>query len=602
MPLTGARPEIVKITHGIWRDVRNYLESSRVVIHITEQTEFEWFTLTGPPRLVFDFSPAAAPDPSGSLPLDNGLVRAVRWAQHPGRRVRVVLDLVRPAPHRAFWLTSPTRLVVDVDRIEVAMYDHEASKLRVLPLDEYLTGVLAAEMPASFQLEALKAQAVAARTYTLRRLRTFGGPGCSAHPGADVCSDPSHCQGYASDEALRDRWREDYDRYRERLAGAVASTRRLFVTHGGGAADTVYHSTCGGHTASAEEVWGRHIPYLRGVPCEYCEISPHYRRIRTFSFEEVGQGLGVNLASVAGTTPSGRAAELTLGGERFAGGEVSARLGLGSTFVGDVSGEVALTVRGLGHGVGLCQWGAEGQARLGRSCREILSYYYEGASITGVRFAPSPGGGGPGSSEPEPGPEPGPGDPDGSPPPVEPPEPAPVVVIDPGHGGRDPGATGPGGLAEKDINLAVSLAAAEVLAGRVDLCLTRRTDQTVSLRARADLANSEKAAVFLSVHCNGSIYPEANGTETYHYPGSRLGTTLANLVHKRLMGAVRRRDRGVKEAEFYVLEETVCPAVLAEILFITNPEEAAILSDPEFQRRVGGALAAGILDYLEQVR
>jgi len=600
--LAASGPEITQIRHGIHRDVQNYLESSRVVIHASRRLEFKWFSLTGPPRLVFDFKPASAGEPAGSLSVNDGLVEAVRWARHPDGRVRVVLDLVRLSPHRTFWLSSPTRLVVDVDRVEVALYDHEASRLRVVPFDDYLVGVLAAEMPASFQMEALKAQAVAARSYALRRLRTFGGPGCSVHPGADVCSDPGHCQGYLSDDTLRERWREDYKRWRDRLAGAVAGTRRLFLTHAGRAADTVYHSTCGGHTASANEVWGLAAPYLEGVPCEYCRISPHYRRTLTFSFDHFRRELGVDLVSVSRASPSGRAAEIVLGGERLSGADLSARLGLGSTLIAGVSGDISFDVRGLGHGVGLCQWGAEGQARLGRSCREILAYYYQGSLLRGVRFDPDPAGEGSGNGEPtpEPGPQPGPGD--GSGPPAPPPESKPVVVLDPGHGGRDPGAVGPGGLAEKDINLAVALAAAEALAGRVDLHLTRRADETVSLRARVDLANRERAAVFLSVHCNGSVYPEANGTETYHYPESRLGGKLAGLIHRRLVEAVGRRDRGVKQAEFYVLERTACPAVLAEILFVTNPEEAAILSDPDFQRRVGKALAAGLLAYLTEVR
>ncbi len=566
-------------------------------------TGYTWFSLNGPPRLVFDLRPAATGMASGALTVEDGLVRAVRWATHPEARVRVVLDLTRPAPHRAFWLTDPPRLVLDVDRLEVTLYDHERSVLTVLPFDEYLAGVLAAEMPASFQLEALRAQAVAARTYTLRRLRAFGGRGCPAHPGADVCSDPGHCQGYRSPERLREDWKEDFQRHFSRLTEAVGSTRRLFLAHGQGPADTVYHSTCGGHTASAAEAWGQTVPYLPGVPCEYCEISPRYRETKRFSLADLERRLGTTLVGLTRRTPSGRAESVEAGGRTFSGLETRSRLGLPSSLIQEFGGELTVTTRGWGHGVGLCQWGAEGQARLGRTFREILRYYYPGTTISGVSFSPAAA---PPGLEPAPPGAPGDGP---APEPTPPGEPAPpppgslpVVVLDPGHGGLDPGASGPGGLAEKDVNLAVVLAAAEVLAGRAEVHLTRREDRTVSLRERTDLAEVRKAVLFLSVHNNGSVHPEAGGTETYHYPPSSLGAALAGLVHRRVLAAAGRRDRGVKQANFFVLRESKCPAALVEVLFITNPEEARLLADREFQRRVGEAVAAGVLDYLEKVR
>lgn len=176
------------------------------------------------------------------------------------------------------------------------------------------------------------------------------------------------------------------------------------------------------------------------------------------------------------------------------------------------------------------------------------------------------------------------------------------MVLDPGHGGVDPGATGPGGLAEKTVNLAVASAAADLLAGRAGVLMTRRDDRTVSLAARVKTANAAGAALFVSVHCNAAANPAATGTETYHYPGSPQGTLLAGLIQHRLVSAIRRRDRGVKQANFYVLRFTTAPAALAEILFLTNPEEAALLADRAFQGTVAAALAAGITDYLDRGR
>ncbi len=178
----------------------------------------------------------------------------------------------------------------------------------------------------------------------------------------------------------------------------------------------------------------------------------------------------------------------------------------------------------------------------------------------------------------------------------------PVVVLDPGHGGTDPGAVGVGGIAEKTVNLAIALYAAKALVGRAQAVLTRQDDRTVSLKARTDLSNARKAALFVSVHCNAFSDPRANGTETYFLRYSRVGRPLATYIHLRLISALGRRDRGVKEAGFWVLRYTLCPAALAEVAFVTNPTEAALLRTPAFQERAGKAIAAGIIDYLDRPR
>jgi N-acetylmuramoyl-L-alanine amidase len=182
----------------------------------------------------------------------------------------------------------------------------------------------------------------------------------------------------------------------------------------------------------------------------------------------------------------------------------------------------------------------------------------------------------------------------------EPPSSLPVIVLDPGHGGGDPGAIGPGGTYEKHVNLAIALAVAQILAGPTLPVLTRRTDTAMSLAERAGLANTRRATVFLSIHANGSEHPHASGTETFHYPGSIRGAALASLVQQRLVAIIGRVDRGVKAADFHVLRETHCPATLAEVAFLTNPEEARLLTDPRFQRRAGAALARAIVDYLRR--
>ncbi len=166
-----------------------------------------------------------------------------------------------------------------------------------------------------------------------------------------------------------------------------------------------------------------------------------------------------------------------------------------------------------------------------------------------------------------------------------------LIIIDPGHGGADPGAVA-NGLLEKDLNLGISLKLKELLTGSgIPVRLTRESDQDLSLEARCDTANNWPADLFLSVHCNGSPDPLAQGLEIFCHPGSAPGTRLARAIHQELL-QLGRRDRGIKTAEFYVLKHTRRPAVLAECGFITNPGEADWLKS--HLAEMAGALMRGI--------
>ncbi|MFX4261053.1 N-acetylmuramoyl-L-alanine amidase family protein [Pelotomaculum propionicicum] len=178
------------------------------------------------------------------------------------------------------------------------------------------------------------------------------------------------------------------------------------------------------------------------------------------------------------------------------------------------------------------------------------------------------------------------------------------VVIDPGHGGEDPGAVGPGGVQEKSVNLAVAKRIASLLSPVAEVRLTRTeeealgTDDRSDLYGRAALANEWVADCFVSIHCNGAADPSAHGTETYHYPDSGQGRELAQAIHSRLIPDLGLTDRGVKQANFKVLRQTDCPACLVELAFISNPEEERLLENRDFQETAAQAVAAGIADFL----
>jgi N-acetylmuramoyl-L-alanine amidase len=175
-----------------------------------------------------------------------------------------------------------------------------------------------------------------------------------------------------------------------------------------------------------------------------------------------------------------------------------------------------------------------------------------------------------------------------------------IVVIDPGHGGPDPGAVGIGGLNEVQIVDPVSNRVAELLReSGVDPVLTRTGDYDLDLDPRVDLANRIPANLFVSIHANAISMsrPDVNGLETYYYES---GNYLAETIHESLIDATGSNDRGVRTARFYVLRYTDMPAVLVELGFVTGDQDAPRLRDPDYQETLARGIARGILEYIER--
>ncbi|MFM7408926.1 MAG: N-acetylmuramoyl-L-alanine amidase [Cuspidothrix sp.] len=173
-----------------------------------------------------------------------------------------------------------------------------------------------------------------------------------------------------------------------------------------------------------------------------------------------------------------------------------------------------------------------------------------------------------------------------------------VVMIDPGHGGKDPGAIGIGGVREKDVILPISQRIAEILERNgIQVIMTRDSDYFVSLPGRVAMAERANADVFVSMHANsaGASRPEVSGLETYHY---NSGLTLARIVHNRILQTLNVRDRKVRKARFYVLRKTSMPSILVETGFVTGREDVANLTNSTYQNQMAEAIAQGIIQYL----
>lgn len=266
---------------------------------------------------------------------------------------------------------------------KIKLYLHEENRAVELPLEEYVAGALAAEMPASFELEALKAQAVAIRTYTLRRLLA----GVKYALDADMSDDVNSCQAYVSFQQFRTRNPGQWQEYWEKINKAVSDTRGEIILYDNQPIDALYSSTCGGCTASASEAWGRDIPYLQSVKCDYCKDSKHYEEVLVFSNSDLTRALGFegvgSQVYITSFSQSGRVKEIKVNQHVMSGESFRKLLNLPSSRI-KVSGDsrgLTINSRGYGHGIGMCQYGANGMACQGRKYHQILRSYYQGVDF-----------------------------------------------------------------------------------------------------------------------------------------------------------------------------------------------------------------------------
>ncbi|MBM6724714.1 stage II sporulation protein D [Pseudoflavonifractor phocaeensis] len=292
-------------------------------------------------------------------------------------------------------VVTPSPSADSQTQIRVALTD---GSVLTLGLDQYLWRVVAAEMPASFELEALKAQAAAARTYTLSKL----GRTVEKHPDADVCTDITCCQAYIDPDQAAANWGDNAAAYTAKITSAVSETDGMAVLYDGQPIQAVFFSSAAGRTVDAVEVWGNSVPYLTGVDSPEGDEVPNYHSTVTFTLEEFKSKLLAQYpdADLSGdpagwfqnTVPNsaGGVEQVDVGGVTVSGGALRTLLGLRSTsftVTADSQG-VTFSVTGYGHGVGMSQYGANALARQGKTYDEILKWYY-----TGVEVAPyTPGG------------------------------------------------------------------------------------------------------------------------------------------------------------------------------------------------------------------
>ena len=266
-------------------------------------------------------------------------------------------------------------------------------EVQEMDMGTYLLGVLRAEMPASFEEEALKAQAIAARTYTLYRIR---GGGSANHPNADACDDHTCCKAYLSAEQAASNWGSMAVYYEEKLARAVSETDGEVLLYDGAPILAVFFSSADGSTQGAGDVWMSDLPYLQSVSSpENEELVPNYYSTASFTAGEFRSLIlqsypDADLSGDAGTwvrdimrNDSDYVASVTVGGIKMRGNDLRTALSLRSpSFTVEYRDNTfTFHVTGYGHGVGMSQYGANALAKEGYSAEEIVQHYFSGAAV-----------------------------------------------------------------------------------------------------------------------------------------------------------------------------------------------------------------------------
>ncbi len=250
-------------------------------------------------------------------------------------------------------------------------------KIETIPLEKYLIGVLSGEMPVSYDIEALKAQAVAARTYTLKRMEV------NKNNQFDIV-DTTDDQVYLDEEYLKNLWEENYDIYTKKIIQAVNETSGEYLTYDGKIIKAFFFSTSSGKTENCKDVFGENLPYLVSVTSEWDENSPSYSDYKEFTKEEFYNKLNLpyqeKLNIEINRNDTNSINTIDINGNKLKGTDFRYELNLKSTNleIKEENEKIIITSKGYGHGVGLSQYGAQQLALKGYKYDQILKHYYQG--------------------------------------------------------------------------------------------------------------------------------------------------------------------------------------------------------------------------------
>lgn len=281
----------------------------------------------------------------------------------------------------------------------IKVYIKDQARVEEMSLENYVEGVVAAEMPVDYEIEALKAQAIAARTYALSRMMNLYPCNEDTHKGAHVCTDSKHCQAWVRQEDIMKKWSSvNADRNWRKIETAVKETEDIIMLYDNKPINPLFHANSGGRTENCEDVWeGTVVPYLKSVKSDGDEDDPGFKVVTAFKEEDIIKSLKVEYPeillkeddllgnfSIIELSEGGKVKTMKVGNVEIKGTDLRNLLSLRSTnfkVEKGNEGELNFTTIGFGHGVGMSQYGANYLAKNGGNFEEILKYYYKDVSL-----------------------------------------------------------------------------------------------------------------------------------------------------------------------------------------------------------------------------
>ena len=288
--------------------------------------------------------------------------------------ILVVIASVSSSKKRTTYFNNEEEKVKENIIVKIKNKDNTVNNIE---LEQYVIGVVAGEMPASFNDEALKAQAIASRTYAVYKMNTSKGD-------YDLVTDVSN-QVYITNEEMQEKWGSDYNKYLEKVTNVVNDTKDLVMTYNGEVIESFYFAISNGKTENVTSVFNEERDYLKSVESSDTNVNNFMKTI-TISRSEFCNKLNINCDNIVvkdiKNNETGRIDELNINNKVFKGTEIRRLLSLRSTdFKINVSDNISITTKGYGHGVGMSQYGANEMAKNGSSYEEILKHYYQNIDI-----------------------------------------------------------------------------------------------------------------------------------------------------------------------------------------------------------------------------
>lgn len=279
------------------------------------------------------------------------------------------------------------KIVYDYGDDTISVMSPSTGKINKVEMREYIIGCVAAEMPAKYHTEALKAQAVASYTYAKKTLEQNEKSKNSVLGDADITDSSDTHQGYINQDERKEKWGDKFEEYEKKISAAVDEVYGFFLTYNGETALAVYHSISAGTTQSAEGLWGVEIPYLISVESVGDKLSPDYISSSKFDeneFEELCKKCGVEPDFELKKDDDGYVRSVVSDDKSIAASKFRETFSLRSNCfeIEYEDGEYTVTCKGYGHGVGMSQYGADYMARQGFDWQEILAHYYTGTDIS----------------------------------------------------------------------------------------------------------------------------------------------------------------------------------------------------------------------------